>query len=109
MDQLIVDATKAKDRLTSEMNTVILSTISEDKLPNSSYAPAFVDDNNNFYIYISSLSQHTRNLLKNPVVSIMMMLTLVIISILAAIRQLETKILQQRVVVLKTKYQFLHG
>ena len=71
MDQLIVDATKAKDKLISEMNTVILSTVSKDQSPNSSYAPAFVDDNNNFYVYISSLSKHTRNLLENPIVSIM--------------------------------------
>ncbi|MAV64922.1 MAG: HugZ family protein [Pelagibacteraceae bacterium TMED124] len=71
MDDLLVKAIEAKNSLIENMNTVVMSTIGSDGLPNSSYAPAIVDLDYNFYIYISSLSKHTSNLLSNNKVSIM--------------------------------------
>jgi heme iron utilization protein len=43
-------------------NSLILATVSSDGLPESSYAP-FIHINGRFYIYVSELAGHTRNLL----------------------------------------------
>lgn len=71
MDSLLIEAKEKKDKIISEMNTIILSTISKNDNPNSSYAPSVVDSKGNFYIYISSLSKHTSNLISNSKLSIM--------------------------------------
>lgn len=43
-------------------NSVILSTVNADGLPEASYAPCIQQDGY-FYIYVSELASHTRNLL----------------------------------------------
>ena len=48
-----------------------LSTISENGRPESSYAPFVVDQNNQFYIYVSMLARHTKNLLNDTRAGIM--------------------------------------
>lgn len=40
----------------------VLATVGADGTPDASYAPYIMDDNGNFYIYVSGLSQHTRDL-----------------------------------------------
>tara|TARA_Y100000590_G_C15646080_1_gene986908 strand:+ start:732 stop:1244 length:513 start_codon:yes stop_codon:yes gene_type:complete len=71
MDDILKEALKHKKNIINNMNTVILSTVSEKGYPNASYAPCAVDEHNNFFIYISKLSKHTNNLIGNPLVSIM--------------------------------------
>ena len=71
MDSIIKEAKDKKNELINKMNTIILSTICKNNQPNSSYAPSITDSDGNFYIYISSLSRHTTNLISNSAVSIM--------------------------------------
>ncbi|MDY6940304.1 MAG: pyridoxamine 5'-phosphate oxidase family protein [Cyanobacteriota bacterium] len=42
--------------------SLMLSTVSADGIPNASYAPFVRDERKNFYIYVSGLSTHTQNL-----------------------------------------------
>lgn len=51
--------------------SVIISTISKEGIPNSSYAPFVIDEAKNIYIYISDLATHTQNLYANPRVSVL--------------------------------------
>lgn len=51
--------------------SLILSTANDKGLPNASYAPFVMDEAKNFYIYVSGLSTHTRNLSSNPVASVL--------------------------------------
>ena len=70
-DELLLKAREAKNKLFADMQTITLSTLSKSNEPNSSYAPSFVDNDGNFFIYISSLSKHTLNLIDNPKLSAM--------------------------------------
>jgi heme iron utilization protein len=54
-----------------EFQSVIISTISKEGIPNSSYAPFVIDEAKNIYIYISDLASHTQNLYANPLVSVL--------------------------------------
>jgi len=45
----------------SKIKTAIIGTVDEDNLPFSSYAP-YIYDNNRFYIYISKIATHTKNI-----------------------------------------------
>ena len=71
MDELLIEAKDRKEQIVKDFKTIILSTTNKENLPNSSYAPSAVDENGDFYIYISELSKHTSNLLSNPVASLM--------------------------------------
>ena len=71
MDEILDNAIIARDKLISNMKTIIISSISKGNNPNASYAPSVIDSNKNFYVYISSLSKHTKNLANNPKASIM--------------------------------------
>lgn len=50
--------------------TVMLATLNESGLADASYAP-FIQINDQFYIYISELAQHTHNLLARPQLSLL--------------------------------------
>ncbi len=54
-----------------ELSSVIISTISQQGIPNASYAPCVIDDAKNIYIYVSGLATHTQNLHANPQVSVL--------------------------------------
>ncbi|AFY42953.1 HugZ family protein [Nostoc sp. PCC 7107] len=54
-----------------EFQSVIISTVNQDGIPNSSYAPFVVDETKNIYIYISDLAIHTQNIYANPRLSIL--------------------------------------
>ena len=71
MDKILIEAKEAKNRLIDKMQTLMLSTVDSQGNPNSSYAPSIVDEKNNFYIYISNLSKHSRNLKQTSKASIM--------------------------------------
>ena len=53
----------------SDIKTAVIGTIDKDDLPFCSYAPYIYDDNR-FYIYISDIATHTKNLHVNPVASL---------------------------------------
>lgn len=55
-----------------EFSSVIISTISQEGIPNASYAPFVMDDSKNIYIYVSGLSTHTQNIESNPRVSVLL-------------------------------------
>lgn len=61
----IEEAQAAYQGFTQQFESLILSTVSEDNQPNASYAPFVMDEVNNFYIFVSGLSTHTRNLYVN--------------------------------------------
>ncbi len=51
--------------------TLLLSSLSAEGTPELSYAPYVKDDQGCFYIFISELAGHTRNLLQQPACSVM--------------------------------------
>ena len=61
-----------KRKLITDVRTVIMSTVDSKGMPNASYAPVGVDNDNNLYVYISELSKHTSNLKNNNVLSVML-------------------------------------
>lgn len=71
MDPVLKEAIEAKNSLIKSCNTILISTISENNNPNVSYAPTYIDDNCNFYIYISTLAKHTNNMIKTNKISFM--------------------------------------
>ena len=71
MSQVLDEARVEMDQLVSNMKTVILSTVSSEGTPNSSYAPSIKNDKGDYFIYISSLSKHTSNLLNGSTLSMM--------------------------------------
>ena len=56
----------------AKFHSLHLSTIGEGGRPESSYAPFVVDQNNQFYIYISALAGHTSNLINDGRAGIML-------------------------------------
>lgn len=48
--------------LMSNMRTVVLGTVSNQGIPNVSYAPFVIDEAKNIYIFVSKVSIHTSNL-----------------------------------------------
>ena len=74
MNQSAVLLTKTKTeylKFLKKFRSLQLSTIGKNGRPESSYAPFVVDQNNQFYIYISALARHTKNLLHDSRVGIM--------------------------------------
>ena len=73
MNQSAVLLTKTKTEYLNflkKFRSLHLSTIGKNGRPESSYAP-FVIDQNKFYIYISALARHTKNLLHDSRAGIM--------------------------------------
>ncbi|WP_138502544.1 HugZ family protein [Nostoc sp. PA-18-2419] len=59
------------EKFPEKFESIIISTVSAQGIPNASYAPFVMDDSKNIYIYVSGLSTHTKNLSVNPHVSIL--------------------------------------
>ena len=57
----------------SGFRSVLMATASADGVPDASYAPFVRIDDNAFYVNLSELSTHTRNLLATPRVSVMLL------------------------------------
>lgn len=51
------------------IQTAIIGTLDKDHLPFSSYAP-YLYDNNRFYVYISDIATHAKNIQTNPKASL---------------------------------------
>jgi len=58
-------------QLIQSQKTLILSTVTEQGIPESSYAPYVRDEQGVFYIYVSELASHTENMLKTATASIL--------------------------------------
>lgn len=56
----------------SEFKTVLLGTASPEGEPDASVAPAIVGDDSAFYVFVSTLSAHTRNLLNTHRASVLL-------------------------------------
>ena len=61
----------AYQTFTNQFQSAVICTVSQDGLPNASYAPFVMDDMKNIYIYVSGLSTHTQNLNTKPVASVL--------------------------------------
>ncbi|WP_341529292.1 pyridoxamine 5'-phosphate oxidase family protein [Nostoc sp. UHCC 0302] len=59
------------EKFPEEVDSVIISTVNAQGIPDSSYAPYVIDDAKNIYIYVSGLSTHTKNIYANPHVSVL--------------------------------------
>jgi heme iron utilization protein len=59
------------EKFPEAFESVIISTVSAEAIPNASYAPLVMDDSKNIYIYVSGLSTHTQNIYANPHVSVL--------------------------------------
>ena len=57
-------------KLIDSLQSMIISSVDDEGLPHTSYAP-FIQNDNKFYICISGMSSHTRNLIQKPVASIL--------------------------------------
>ncbi|MEE9327577.1 MAG: pyridoxamine 5'-phosphate oxidase family protein [Cocleimonas sp.] len=57
----------------SSVQTLSLSTLTEEAKPNISYAPFIEDDNGNFYLFLSQLASHTQDLQLHSIASILLM------------------------------------
>ncbi|MBD2679390.1 MULTISPECIES: HugZ family protein [Nostoc] len=59
------------EKFPEQFESIIISTVSPEGIPNASYAPFVMDDAKNIYIYVSGLATHTKNLHTNPHVSVL--------------------------------------
>ena len=64
-------ALAAYQSFTDLFQSVVISTVSADNIPNASYAPFVLDESKNIYIYVSGLSTHTQNLYAVPKASVL--------------------------------------
>jgi putative heme iron utilization protein len=65
-------ATVEYQKFTQEFQSIIISTVNEEGMPNGSYTPFIMDESKNIYIYVSGLSTHTQNLNANPRASVLL-------------------------------------
>ncbi len=66
------DAVATYQTFAEGFQSLMLSTVSADGMPNASYAPFVKDEANHFYIFVSGLSTHTQNLHTVPKASILL-------------------------------------
>lgn len=67
----IAKAQAQYETFAQQFNSVIISTINRNSIPNASYTPFVMDEAKNIYIYVSGLATHTQNLKVNPLVSVL--------------------------------------
>ncbi|MGE9291625.1 MAG: HugZ family protein [Puniceicoccales bacterium] len=59
------------EQLLGSFQSIQLSTVSAEGTPTASYSPSVLDDDRNFYIYVSEIADHTANLLETGKASFM--------------------------------------
>jgi heme iron utilization protein len=64
-------AIAAYQNFTDLFQSLVISTVSADHIPNASYAPFVIDESRSIYIYVSGLSTHTQNLHAIPKASVL--------------------------------------
>ncbi len=65
------ESTENYQVLIQQQQTLLLSTVTSQGIPEASYAPYVRDKKGVFYIYVSELAAHTKNMLLNKRVSIL--------------------------------------
>ncbi len=70
MNQLEKDTVEYQ-QFTQEFQSIIISTVNDEGMPNGSYTPFVMDEFRNIYIYVSGLSPHTQNINLNHKVSVL--------------------------------------
>lgn len=70
-DQLVA-AHAVYHKLLREQKSALLATVNEDGSPLASYAPFAVDEDKHFYLFVSTLSQHTANLARSGRASLLL-------------------------------------
>lgn len=63
----------AYQQLPIQVKSLMLSTVSPSGIPHASFAPFVMDREHRLYLYTSSLSTHTQNLLTTPQASVLIM------------------------------------
>lgn len=74
MNNLETNLAKAQSQYNTFLETshsIMLATTSLEGDPNASYAPFIIDEEKNFYIYISNVSTHTQNIIQTKKASIL--------------------------------------
>lgn len=71
-EETLARAREAAARLREKLRTVILGTVSGTGLPDASVAPSVLGADGAFYVYISGLSVHTRNLAETGKASLLL-------------------------------------
>lgn len=66
-----IEHNKNYQQLIQSQQTLVLATVTEQGKAESSYAPYVKDDKGVFYIFVSELATHTKNMLTNHQVSIL--------------------------------------
>jgi len=69
---LIKEVKEEYTKFLKKIKSLELSTIGEKGRPETSYAPFVSDSNKNFYIFVSSLAAHTKNLLNDGRAGVML-------------------------------------
>ncbi|BAY87251.1 pyridoxamine 5'-phosphate oxidase-related FMN-binding protein [Calothrix parasitica NIES-267] len=64
-------ATLEYQQFTQEFQSIIISTVNDEGMPNGSYTPFVMDECKNIYIYVSGLSPHTQNINLNNKVNVL--------------------------------------
>jgi putative heme iron utilization protein len=59
------------EKFPTEFTSIMMSTVSQEGIPDASYAPFIIDDDKNIYIYVSGLATHTQNIHNHPFVSVL--------------------------------------
>jgi len=72
MDSILQEAHIEKEKLIKDCNTIFIGSVNQSGEPNASYAPTHIDEDCNFYIYISALAKHTKNILDTGKISFML-------------------------------------
>ncbi len=65
------ESTENYQALIQQQQTLLLSTVTSQGMPEASYAPYVRDIKGVFYIYVSELAAHTKNMLLNKRVSVL--------------------------------------
>ena len=68
----LTNAYQAYQQLLTDQQSLILATINEDGMPLASYTPYIVDEQKQFYIFISQLAAHTTNLQRSGQASLLL-------------------------------------
>ena len=60
-------------RFHAGFHSAVLGTVDSEGTPLASHAPFVTDEAGSFYVFVSGLSQHTRQMLENPRVSLLLL------------------------------------
>ena len=73
MDDILQEARLVKNELIENCETIFISSVNKKGNPNVSYAPTYIDESLNFYIYVSALAKHTQNIIETNKISFMIL------------------------------------